>query len=80
VHRLAAETSTEEIIALVKTLNDDDSVHGILVQLPLPSVRNLLNFLFHPLILKTVNERQVLEAVSPEKDVDGVAGPMQLGG
>lgn len=64
VHRLPGETTTEEIIALVKTLNEDASVHGILVQLPLPA---------------TVSEKQVLETVSPSKDVDGVAGPLQLG-
>lgn len=53
--RLPGESTTEEIVSLVKQLNDDPAVHGILVQLPLPS---------------QVDEIQVLDTVSPLKDVD----------
>lgn len=55
-HDLPATTSEDELMALVAKLNADPAVHGILVQLPLP---------------KGINERRVLEAVLPEKDVDG---------
>ena len=51
------ETITEaELLELIASLNTDDSVHGILVQLPLP---------------KHINEEKVLLAIKPEKDVDG---------
>lgn len=53
---LSAETSTEELLDLVDKLNRDDSVDAILIQLPLP---------------KSVDEKRVLEAVDPSKDVDG---------
>jgi methylenetetrahydrofolate dehydrogenase (NADP+)/methenyltetrahydrofolate cyclohydrolase len=55
-HHLAAETSHEELLALVKDLNDRDEVDGILVQLPLPA---------------QIDEREILETINPEKDVDG---------
>jgi methylenetetrahydrofolate dehydrogenase (NADP+) / methenyltetrahydrofolate cyclohydrolase len=55
-HRLGAKTSEAELLALIARLNDDDSVHGILVQLPLP---------------KHIDTAQVLLAVDPAKDVDG---------
>lgn len=55
LHRLAAESSTEELLALVDKLNRDPKVHGILVQLPLP---------------KGMDETRVLHAVNPLKDVD----------
>ena len=55
-HRLPASTSTEQLLALIVELNADPSVHGILVQLPLPA---------------EVDERRVLRAVDPRKDVDG---------
>jgi len=48
--------SEGETLALVRELNDDKNVHGILVQLPLP---------------KSVNESRVLDAIDPAKDVDG---------
>lgn len=51
-----AETSHEEILKIVKELNERDEVDGILVQLPLP---------------KQINEREILEAIDPAKDVDG---------
>lgn len=55
LHRLAAESSTEELLALVDKLNRDPKVHGILVQLPLS---------------KGMDETRVLHAVNPLKDVD----------
>ena len=55
-HRLPATTSTEQLLALIDELNRDTSVHGILVQLPLP---------------RGVDEQRVLLAVDPRKDVDG---------
>ncbi len=62
-HRLEGRTTEEELIALVQRLNADPGVDGILIQLPLPS---------------PLNERKVIEAVSPEKDVDGFH-PLNLG-
>ncbi|WP_411343017.1 bifunctional methylenetetrahydrofolate dehydrogenase/methenyltetrahydrofolate cyclohydrolase FolD [Paenibacillus sp. WLX1005] len=56
VHRLSAETSQEELLALVDKLNNQDNIHGILVQLPLP---------------KHIEEKAVIDAISPIKDVDG---------
>ena len=56
MHRLPAETSEADLLALVADLNDDASVHGILVQLPLPA---------------QIDETRVIEAISPAKDVDG---------
>jgi methylenetetrahydrofolate dehydrogenase (NADP+)/methenyltetrahydrofolate cyclohydrolase len=55
-HRLPAGTPEEELLALVERLNRDASVHGILVQLPLP---------------RHVDANRVLAAISPDKDVDG---------
>jgi methylenetetrahydrofolate dehydrogenase (NADP+)/methenyltetrahydrofolate cyclohydrolase len=55
-HRFAATTSTEHLLGLIAELNADSSVHGILVQLPLPV---------------GVDEQRVLRAVDPSKDVDG---------
>jgi methylenetetrahydrofolate dehydrogenase (NADP+)/methenyltetrahydrofolate cyclohydrolase len=55
-HRLPASTTTEELLARIAALNEDPTVHGILVQLPLPP---------------GVDEQQVLRAVDPRKDVDG---------
>jgi methylenetetrahydrofolate dehydrogenase (NADP+)/methenyltetrahydrofolate cyclohydrolase len=55
-HRLAADTPEADLIALVETLNADESVDGILVQMPLP---------------KHMRESAVIEAIDPEKDVDG---------
>jgi methylenetetrahydrofolate dehydrogenase (NADP+)/methenyltetrahydrofolate cyclohydrolase/formyltetrahydrofolate synthetase len=56
---LSAETNPEDIVEIVRKLNDDDSISGILVQLPLGE---------H---VTSEGERRVTEAVSPEKDVDG---------
>lgn len=55
-HRLPAETSESELLALIGQLNADPSVHGILVQLPLP---------------KHLNSDLVINAIEPAKDVDG---------
>ena len=57
--QLPAETSAEHIVKIVEELNDDESVSGILVQLPLGD---------H---VTSAGERLVTEAVSPHKDVDG---------
>lgn len=56
-YKLSAEISEDELIALVKELNGDASIHGILVQLPLP---------------KHISEERVLMNISPAKDVDGL--------
>lgn len=55
VYRLPAETTQDELLALVKKLNCDDKIHGILCQLPLP---------------KHLDENAVILAIDPEKDVD----------
>ena len=54
-YELPEETSQEELISLVERLNNDEKIHGILVQLPLP---------------KHLNETEVLLKIKPEKDVD----------
>ena len=56
-HRLPAETPEAEVIALVRQLNGDPAIHGVLVQLPLPS---------------HIDEKRVLAALDPDKDVDGL--------
>lgn len=63
VHRLPAETPQEDLLALVDKLNYQANIHGILVQLPLP---------------KHIDEKAVIDAISPEKDVDGFH-PMNVG-
>ena len=55
-HKLAADTSERELLALIDQLNNDPSIHGILVQLPLP---------------EQMNEDLVVNAIDPAKDVDG---------
>ncbi|HEU4538553.1 MAG TPA: bifunctional 5,10-methylenetetrahydrofolate dehydrogenase/5,10-methenyltetrahydrofolate cyclohydrolase, partial [Polyangiaceae bacterium] len=57
LHRLPAETSEGELVAFVRKLNDDARVDGVLVQLPLPA---------------PIDARAVLDAVRPDKDVDGL--------
>ena len=59
-HRLPEATSEKELLALVKSLNEDDKIDGILVQLPLP---------------KHINENAVINSISPSKDVDGFSIP-----
>jgi methylenetetrahydrofolate dehydrogenase (NADP+) / methenyltetrahydrofolate cyclohydrolase len=63
LHAPPASVSTEYILQLVKDLNEDDNVDGILVQLPLPP---------------QVDSKRVLEAVDPAKDVDGFH-PVSMG-
>lgn len=60
---LPESTSEDELLKIIDELNNDDSVHGILVQLPLP---------------KHIDEEKVLLAIKPEKDVDGFH-PMNVG-
>ena len=55
-HKLPAETSEQELLALIDKLNKDQRIDGILVQLPLPN---------------HIDENKILEAISPAKDVDG---------
>tara|TARA_R110002072_G_scaffold44296_1_gene124055 strand:- start:192 stop:1082 length:891 start_codon:yes stop_codon:yes gene_type:complete len=55
-HRLDADTSEADLLALIAALNADESIHGILVQLPLP---------------KGLNEDLVINSIDPAKDVDG---------
>ena len=55
-HKLGAETSEAQLLALVDGLNRDPAVHGVLVQLPLP---------------KQISSMKVLNALDPAKDVDG---------
>ena len=67
-HRLPAETSEAELLALVERLNRDPQVDGILVQMPLPG---------------GLDEQAVIAAISPDKDVDGFhvinAGRLSVG-
>jgi methylenetetrahydrofolate dehydrogenase (NADP+)/methenyltetrahydrofolate cyclohydrolase len=62
-HRLPATATQEEVESLVRSLNTDPSVHGILVQLPLPA---------------HLNEEAILNAIGLEKDVDGFH-PVNIG-
>ena len=61
--RVPAETTQEEALALVRRMNADPRIHGILVQLPLP---------------KHIDEGAVINAIAPEKDVDGFT-PVNVG-
>jgi methylenetetrahydrofolate dehydrogenase (NADP+)/methenyltetrahydrofolate cyclohydrolase len=56
VHRLAADTSEEDLLAVIERLNNQSTINGILVQLPLP---------------KHINEKAVIDAIAVDKDVDG---------
>ena len=62
-HALTADTTTEQLLALIAELNTRSEIDGILVQLPLPA---------------QIDERRVLEAVAPQKDVDGFH-PLNVG-
>ena len=68
-HRLPDHTSQEALLALIRQLNNDDGVDGILVQLPLPG---------------QIDAQTVLDAIDPAKDVDGFhvvnAGALATGG
>lgn len=63
------DITTEDLLALIDQYNSDDSIHGILVQLPLP---------------KQIDEKKVLNAIDPDKDVDGFhpvnVGRLMIGG
>ncbi|WP_028751235.1 bifunctional methylenetetrahydrofolate dehydrogenase/methenyltetrahydrofolate cyclohydrolase [Rhizobium leucaenae] len=56
-HTLPAETTQGELAKLVQSLNEDASIHGILVQLPLP---------------KHLNAEAIIQSIRPDKDVDGL--------
>lgn len=56
-HKLAADTSEQAVVELVRKLNNDPMVDGILVQLPLP---------------KHISSERVVQAIDPDKDVDGL--------
>jgi methylenetetrahydrofolate dehydrogenase (NADP+)/methenyltetrahydrofolate cyclohydrolase len=62
-HHLPASTTQEELLALIGTINTDPTIHGLLVQLPLP---------------KHIDTERVLHAVDPGKDVDGF-NPINVG-
>ncbi|MFM1979040.1 MAG: bifunctional methylenetetrahydrofolate dehydrogenase/methenyltetrahydrofolate cyclohydrolase FolD, partial [Pseudomonadota bacterium] len=68
LERYPAEMTESELLARIDTLNHDDNIHGILVQLPLPS---------------HIDANKVIEAISPAKDVDGFhvasAGALMVG-
>ncbi len=68
LERYPAEMTESELLARIDTLNHDDCIHGILVQLPLPS---------------HIDANKVIEAISPAKDVDGFhvasAGALMVG-
>jgi len=55
-HKLPADTPEAEVLALIERLNNDPAVHGILCQLPVPD---------------HIDDAKVLNAIAPEKDVDG---------
>ncbi len=55
-YELPEETTEEELLSLIRKLNDDGSVNGILVQLPVP---------------KHIDEEKIIKTISPDKDVDG---------
>jgi methylenetetrahydrofolate dehydrogenase (NADP+)/methenyltetrahydrofolate cyclohydrolase len=55
-HALPADISQQEVLDLVASLNDDDAIHGILVQLPLPD---------------HLDEQRITQSILPSKDVDG---------
>lgn len=63
MERRESDTSEEEVLSLIESWNKDDSIHGILIQLPLP---------------KQIDESKVLMKIDPDKDVDGFH-PINLG-
>src|SRR5579859_2169599 len=56
-HKLPTDVSQDDLLALIRTLNRDPAVHGILVQLPLP---------------KSIHTETIINAIDPAKDVDGL--------
>jgi methylenetetrahydrofolate dehydrogenase (NADP+)/methenyltetrahydrofolate cyclohydrolase len=63
LEKLEADISESELLSVIDKYNADDSIHGILVQLPLPA---------------HINEDKIIEAISPQKDVDGFH-PVSMG-
>lgn len=63
IHRLPADASHEDILTVIQQLNEDDNIHGIMVQLPLP---------------EKINEKAVLDAIDSDKDVEGTH-PINMG-
>jgi len=61
--RLPAETTEAELVSLVRGLNADPAIHGVLVQLPVP---------------RHIRDKAVIDAIAPEKDVDGFT-PVNVG-
>jgi methylenetetrahydrofolate dehydrogenase (NADP+)/methenyltetrahydrofolate cyclohydrolase len=62
-HRLASDVKESDLLGLIRLLNQNPRLHGILVQLPLPS---------------HINPQRIIEAIDPQKDVDGMH-PFNLG-
>lgn len=62
-YMLDEDTTTEKMLEIIDRLNNDQNVHGILVQLP---------------VFKHLDERRILEAISPNKDIDGFH-PLNIG-
>jgi methylenetetrahydrofolate dehydrogenase (NADP+) / methenyltetrahydrofolate cyclohydrolase len=66
--KLPADITEEELLTAIEELNEDDSVDGLLVQLPLPD---------------HLDENRIIEAIAPQKDIDGIhpfnAGQLYLG-
>ena len=58
VHELPEDSSQEQVVEIVRQLSADPNIHGVMVQHPVP---------------KHLNEQEILDAVSPEKDVDGIS-------
>lgn len=58
VHELPENSSQEQVMDIVKQLSTDPNIHGVMVQHPVP---------------KHLNEQEILDAVAPEKDVDGIS-------
>lgn len=62
-YMLDSDTTTDKVLEIIERLNNDDSIHGILVQLP---------------VFKHLDERKILEFISPKKDIDGFH-PLNIG-
>ncbi len=58
VHELPADSSQEQVVEIVRALSADPSIHGVMVQHPVP---------------KHLDEQAILDTVSPDKDVDGIS-------
>lgn len=56
-HKLPADTSEQDVLDLVKSLNEDENINGILVQFPVPD---------------HISQQKIIELISPDKDVDGL--------